>query len=103
MPQTEHTAEQSLSTGLIPTQLAKGALVLMALHTKRAMPGVVRRVALDGSWADVEWRAGVVTWASRVATDRLILVDSPPPTRDGRMSVAQLERWEAHGDVDPLA
>jgi len=40
--------------------------------------GIVKRVAKDGSWADVMWRSNSSSWTKRMKTDHLdVLVTIP--------------------------
>ena len=44
----------------------------------RAIVGIVRRVALDGSWADVRWRSGGEEWSKRMPVSALVIQHTIP-------------------------
>lgn len=46
--------------------------------TKSGGRGIVRRLAKDGSWADVRWRAGGEEWSKRMPTTSLIPLHTIP-------------------------
>jgi len=43
-----------------------------------AVMGIVRRVALDGSWVDVRWRSGGEEWSKRMPASALVILHTIP-------------------------
>ena len=51
-------------------QVKRGDWVIMKSDTAGKLEGLVRRLARDGSWADVDWGH----WSKRMQTEQLIVV-----------------------------
>ena len=61
--------------------------------------GIVRRVAKDGTWADVRWRDGHLEWSKRMRIAALIVQTSLP--LGGGLTVTDMTRERELAEETP--